>query len=91
MAKSMYEAMMDGSLWKEMENSTTTTTKLDTVTDTNGNLVNIELNVITAQDGRVLDRSILAAYPDGVLYPEWADEKVKKAIAEAAQKVNGTK
>lgn len=91
MITNFYNAMMDGSLLKAMKESNTETTLLDKVTDTLGNEVHIVLDVCTAQDGQLLDRSIMAVYTDGTLYPAEADKIVLSAVHAAAKKIKEDK
>lgn len=73
--------MLDfNNILEEITNCESEDTLLETMQDEQGNEVHIIRQMCKNKDGEVLDVSIMAEYPDGTLYPEYADKKVSAAI-----------
>lgn len=73
-------------MWNEIQNANADETLLETVTDEAGYEVRIVRQILTREDGTILDNSILALKPNGILYPEYASKIVLDAIRRQSQK-----
>lgn len=79
------------SLWDEICSWDAEETLLETLTDEDGNEVNIILQTCRDANGKVVDNSVMAVNPRGTLYPEETSKLVKSAIKRIVDTHNSKK
>lgn len=80
----MYE-----NIWETIKECTSEESILCTVTDEDGNLVNIISQIMYKPDGSVFDKSVMATNQSGTLYPEHSSKIVMEAIRCEVKRLNG--
>lgn len=75
-------------LWKTISECKADEVTLCTVTDEDGNAVNIVIQTMYKPDGSVFDKSVMAVNQSGTLYPEHSSKIVMDAIKSEAARLN---
>lgn len=75
-------------LWKTISECTVEEKVLCTVTDEDGNLVNIISQIMYKPDGSIFDKSVMATNQSGALYPEHSSKIVMDAISREVNRLN---
>lgn len=71
-----------------IKESTSEESILCTVTDEDGNIVNIVSQIMYKPDGSVFDKSVMATNQSGTLYPERSSKIVMDAISRETKRLN---
>lgn len=79
---------MSRNIWKEITECTSEESILCTVTDEDGNIVNIIGQIMYKPDGSIFEKSVMATNQNGVLYPEHGSKIVMDAISREIKKLN---
>lgn len=79
----MYE-----NIWGTIKECTSEESILCTVTDEDGNVVNIISQIMYRPDGSIFDKSVMATNQSGTLYPEHTSKIVMDAISREVKRLN---
>lgn len=79
---------MRKNIWEMIKECTAEESILCTVTDEDGNIVNIVSQIMYKPDGSVFDKSVMATNQNGILYPEHSSKIVMDAISREVKRLN---